>query len=92
MTPASIRLSVRQYFQTSSLKPHCQSNFIGDSLGWRDESYSNDLKMHLSPLGLGFCQFLGGDSLVVDLLLNVLLIMGVLCLSLFLVCITLRPS
>ena len=49
MTPASIRLSVRQYFQTSSLKPHCQLNFIGDSLGWRDENYSNDLKIHLSP-------------------------------------------
>ena len=41
--------------------------------------------MHLSPYPscLGCCPFWGGDSLVVDLLFNVLLIMGVLCLSLF---------
>ena len=41
--------------------------------------------MHLSPHPscLGCCPFWGGDSLVVDLLFNVLLIMGVLCLSLF---------
>ena len=41
--------------------------------------------MHLSPHPscLGCCPFLVGDSLAVDLLFNVLLIMGVLCLSLF---------
>ena len=48
-------------------------------------SYWNDLKMHLSPHPscLGCCPLWGGDSLVVDLLFNVLPIMGVLCLSLF---------
>ena len=86
MTPASIRLFVRQHFQTSPLKRQCQSRIsYGDSLGWRDESYLNDLKMHLSPHPrcFGCCPFWCGDSLVVDLLFNVLLIMGVLCLSLF---------
>ena len=41
--------------------------------------------MHLNPHPscLGCCPFWGGDSLVVDLSFNVLLIMGVLCLSLF---------
>ena len=41
--------------------------------------------MHLSPdpRCLGCCPFRGGDSLVVDLLFNLLIIMGVLCLSLF---------
>ena len=41
--------------------------------------------MHLSPHPscLGCCPFWGGDSLVVDLLFNVLLIMEVLRLSLF---------
>ena len=41
--------------------------------------------MHLSPHPrcLGCCPFRGSDSLVVDLLLNVLLIVGDLCLSLF---------
>ena len=34
------------------------------------------------PRCLGCCPFSGGDSIVVDLLFNVLLIMGVLCLSL----------
>ena len=44
--------------------------------------------MYLSPpLGLGCCPFLGGGSVVVDILLNVLpidcVIVGVLCLFLF---------
>ena len=41
--------------------------------------------MHLSPhlRCLGCCPFCGGDSLVVDLLFNVLFIMGALYLSLF---------
>ena len=41
--------------------------------------------MHLSPHPscLGYCQFCGGDSLVVDLLFNVLLIMEVLRFSSF---------
>ena len=41
--------------------------------------------MHLSPQPgcLGCCPFWGGDFLVVDLLFNVLLNMGALCLSLF---------
>ena len=86
MTPASIRLSNDQHFQTSPLKNHNVNQIsYGDSLEWRGESYLNDLRMHLSthPRCLGCCPFLGGDSLVVDLLFNVLLIMGVLCLSLF---------
>ena len=37
---------------------------------------------HTGPSCLGCCPFWGGDSLVVDLLFNVLLIMEVLCLSL----------
>ena len=69
----------------------------GDSLGWRDESYSNNLKMHLSPRRhcLGCCPFWGGASLVVDdadLLVNVLLIMGGSVFVFVLVCITLCPS
>ena len=85
MTPASIRLSVRQHFQTSPLKPQCQSNFIWRLLRIEGRKYLNDLRMHLSPRPrcLGCCPFWGDDSLVVDLLFNVLLIMGVLCLSLF---------
>ena len=41
--------------------------------------------MHSSPypLSLGCCPFRGGGSLVVDLLFNVLLIKGILCLPLF---------
>ena len=41
--------------------------------------------MHSSPYlqSVGCCPLGGGGSLVVDLLFNVLLIMGVLCLSLF---------
>ena len=41
--------------------------------------------MHLSPHPscLGCCPFWGGESLVADPLFNVLLMVGVLCLSLF---------
>ena len=46
--------------------------------------------MHLAPSGLGCCLLLGGDSVVVDSLIDVHIV-GVLCLFHVLLCIALCP-